>query len=162
MRQPGQRSGARPLRIGEPAPDFALRNQHGETLSLSGHRGQTAVVVMFYPFAFSRVCTSELGAVRDALPDLPDAIVLAVSCDPMFTLRAFADAEHLGFDLLSDFWPHGEVARRYGVFDEQRGCALRGTFVIDTQGVLRWKGKHELPGARDLTEARQALVDLLN
>ena len=60
--------------------------------------------------------------------------MLAVSCDAMFTLRAYADAERIGFDLLTDHWPHGAIAQAYGVFDEQAGCALRGTFVLDADG----------------------------
>jgi peroxiredoxin len=161
VRLPGSGAPASSLRIGRTAPEFALRNQHGQTVSLFEHRGHRAVVVMFYPYAFSRICTSELAEVRDILLDLPDATVLAVSCDPMFALRAFAEAEQLSFDLLSDFWPHGEVTRRYGVFDEERGCPLRGTFVVDRQGVLRWKLVNDVPVARDVVATRQALEALI-
>ncbi len=95
---------------------------------------------MFYPWAFSRVCTGELSAVRDSLPTFEsDAVqVLAISCDPMFSLRAFAEQDGLTFPLLSDFWPHGEVARDYGVFNEERGTPDRSTFIVDKEGVLRW------------------------
>ena len=67
------------------------------------------------------------------------ARVLAISCDAMFTLRAFADAEDLPFDLLTDHWPHGAIARRYGIFDEQAGCSLRGSFVLDVEGRVIWR-----------------------
>jgi peroxiredoxin len=151
-----------PLALGRPVPDFLLNNQHGEDVALSSFRGRQAVGIMFFPFAFSRICTGELRDVRDALADLPRAGVelLAISCDPMFALRAFSDAESLGFPMLSDFWPHGEVARRYAVFDEQRGCALRGTFLVDVQGVLRWKVENTMPDERDWAATKQALLTL--
>jgi peroxiredoxin len=150
------------LRVGEVAPDFALRDQHGATVSLSSYRGDKAVVVMFYPFAFSGVCTGELCAVRDQLPtfESDDVQVLAVSCDPVFALRAFADRDGLTFPLLSDFWPHGAVAQAYGVLDAERGCAVRSTFIVDAQGVLRWSVHNALPEARDLAEQARVLAGL--
>ncbi|MGH3425088.1 MAG: peroxiredoxin [Nocardioidaceae bacterium] len=146
------------VQIGQEAPGFTRKNQHGADVTLSQFRG-SSVVVMFYPFAFSGICTSELGEVRDQLPRFTAAgsEVLAVSCDPMFSLRAFADREGLGFSLLSDFWPHGEVASAYGVFDAERGCALRGTFVLDPAGTVRWKVENGLPDARDLQDCLDAL-----
>jgi len=149
------------LEAGAPAPDFELRDQHGATVRLSALRGK-AVVVMFYPFAFSSVCTGELADVRDRQPTFEsDGVqLLAVSCDPMFALRAFADRDGLSFPLLSDFWPHGEVARAYGVFDEQRGCAERSTFIVDQQGVLRWSVHNQKPDARDLDEQARVLAGL--
>jgi len=150
------------LAVGCPAPDFQLQSQHGEAVSLSSFRGEKAVAVMFFPFAFSRTCTGELRDVRDGLSSLAQASVqlVTVSCDPMFTLRAFAEAEHLSFPLLSDFWPHGEVARRYAVFDEQRGCASRGTFVVDRHGLLCWKVENSMSHARNWSATRQALSRL--
>jgi mycoredoxin-dependent peroxiredoxin len=119
-------------------------------------------VVMFYPYAFSRVCTGELCAVRDSLPtfESEDVQVLALSCDPMFSLRAFAEQDRLTFPLLSDFWPHGAVAAAYGVFDEGRGCADRSTFIVDKQGVLRWSVHNAMPEARDLQEQARVLADV--
>lgn len=153
-------TGGEKIQVGQEAPDFTLRDQHGAEVTLSAFRGEHPVVVMFYPFAFSGICTNELSGVRDRLPGFTQhgASVLAVSCDPIFTLRAFADAEGYAFGLLSDFWPHGSVARAYGVFDEGRGCALRGSYVVDQDGVVRWKVEHGLPEARDL----QAHLDALD
>ena len=147
--------------IGSPAPDFELRDQHGQHVRLSSLRGRV-VVVMFYPFAFSRVCTGELRDVGEQLPELQsDAVrLLAVSCDPMYSLRAFAEELDLAFPVLSDFWPHGEVARAYGVFDAERGCATRSTFVVDAEGVLRWSVHNAMPEARDLAEQRRVLSEL--
>lgn len=138
------------VRIGDKAPDFTLTNQFGQDVTLSSFRGERSAVVVFYPFAFSGVCSSELVDLRDNLADFPgDCEVLAVSCDPMFTLRTFADRDGFDFGLLSDFWPHGEVASAYDVFDAGRGCATRGTFVVDDRGTVRWTVSHELADPRD-------------
>ena len=148
------------LALHQPPPDFDLKNQHGEDIDLSGFRGHRPVVVMFFPFAFSTICTSELREVHGAMSDLQVANVelLAIACDPMFALRAFSDAEGFSFSLLSDFWPHGEVARRYEVFDDRRGAALRGTFVVDVDGVLRWMVRNAMPKPRDWSSVRRALA----
>jgi mycoredoxin-dependent peroxiredoxin len=148
------------LEIGQPAPGFELRDQHGETVSLASYRGRTAVVVMFYPYAFSGVCTGELCSVRDNLSTFvsDEVQLLAVSCDPMFSLRAFAERDRLTFPLLSDFWPHGAVASAYGVFDDDRGCARRSSFIVDKEGVLRWAVHNAMPDARDLQEQARVLA----
>ena len=147
---------------GQQAPDFELKDQHGQTVRLSSFRGEKAVVVLFYPFAFSRVCTGELCEIRDNLPTFvsDDVQLLAISCDHMFSLRAFADADGLDFPLLSDFWPHGEVSRTFDNFDEERGCSNRSTFIIDKEGVLRWVVRNEMPDARDLQEYVRVLKEL--
>ncbi|TDO44535.1 peroxiredoxin [Kribbella sp. VKM Ac-2527] len=146
--------------VGSAAPDFSARNQHGEQLRLSDYRGRRDVVLVFYPYAFSRVCTSELGQLRDRPDLLAAAEFLAVSCDPMFTLRAYAEAERLEFGLLSDFWPHGAIASQYGVFDADRGAAVRGTFVIDRSGLIRWSVVNPIPEARDPDDYARALTEL--
>lgn len=150
------------IAIGSPAPDFALPDQHGRHVRLSDFRGAKNVVLVFYPFAFTGVCTGELCALRDALPTFvsDDVQLLAVSNDSMHTLRVFADQEGLDYPLLSDFWPHGETSRAYGVFAEDKGCALRGTFVIDKEGTVRWTIVNGLPDARDLHEYAKALEAL--
>ncbi|MTE18879.1 redoxin domain-containing protein [Streptomyces sp. TRM43335] len=150
------------IEAGTEAPDFELRNQHGETVRLADFRGRKNVVLLFYPFAFTGVCTGELCALRDELPRFvnDDVQLLAVSCDSPFTLRVFAEQEGLDYPLLSDFWPHGAAARAYGVLDEEKGCALRGTFVIDKEGVVRWSVVNALPDARDLNEYAKALENL--
>ncbi|WP_395106140.1 peroxiredoxin [Actinomadura sp. SCN-SB] len=157
------------VEVGDVAPDFELKDQHGTPVKLADFRGAKNVVLVFYPLAFSGVCTGELCAIRDELPTLgaatkaggaDDVQVLAVSVDSVFTLRAWADQEKYQFPLLSDFWPHGGTAQRYGVFDEERGVALRGTFIIDTEGTVRWKVVNAVPDARDLDEYRKALAEL--
>ena len=114
------------VEVGDRAPDFELRDQHGTPVRLSGFRGAKNVVLVFYPLAFSGVCTSELCAMRDEFPEVTrdDVELLTVSVDSTFTHRAWSDAEHFQFELLSDFWPHGDVAKLYGVFHSGRGIAI--------------------------------------
>lgn len=150
------------IEVGDKAPDFELKDNHGATVKLSGFRGAKNVVLLFYPFAFTGVCTGELCALRDNLPKFTDreTQLLAVSNDSMHTLRVFGEQEGLEYPLLSDFWPHGETSRAYGVFDEDKGCAVRGTFIIDKEGVVRWTVVNGLPDARDLNEYVKALDTL--
>jgi peroxiredoxin len=150
------------LEIGAAAPGFALRDQHGRTVSLRDFAGERAVVLVFYPFAFSGICTSELCELRDNLDVFEDAHVqlIGVSCDPMHAQRAWAEAEKYDFPLLSDFWPHGEVAKAYGVFSETTGAAIRGTFLVDRDGVLRWSVVNGPGEARPLSAYREAVASL--
>ena len=147
--------------VGEPAPDFELANQFGEPVRLSSFRGQN-VVLVFYPFAFSGICTGELCEIRDnpALFEDSRATVLAVSVDSKFSLRAYAEKEAYGFDLLADFWPHGAVASIYGVFDQESGMARRGTFIIDAAGIVRYVVINPRGQARELSEYRDVLTGL--
>jgi mycoredoxin-dependent peroxiredoxin len=150
------------VEVGDSAPDFELKDQHGSPVKLSDFRGEKDVVLVFYPLAFSGVCTGELCTIRDELPTFggEDVQVLTVSVDSMFSHRAWADQEKYEFPLLSDFWPHGGVAQAYGVFDEEKGLSIRGTFVIDKQGVVRWKVVNAIPDARDIEDYRKALAAL--
>jgi len=142
------------LVVGAPAPDFALRDQFGQDVVLSSYAGRKAVLLVFFPWAFSHVCTSEMAGIRDRLDEFMtfDTEVFAISTDPTYSLRVFADQDGLNFPLLSDFWPHGTVARAYGVFDPERGVARRSSFVIDRGGVVRWTVHNQLPDGRDLDE----------
>ena len=151
-----------PLTVGEAAPDFTLRDQNGKAVSLSDYRGIKGVVVVFFPFAFSGICTGELCEIRDDLGSFEseDVQVLAVSCDHMFTQRAWSDAQGYFFPVLSDYWPHGGTAQAYGVFDELGGFAKRGTFLIDRDGVVRWALVNGPAEKRDFGGYRVALKEL--
>ena len=142
------------LQLGDTAPDFTLRDQFGQHVTLSEFRGKKAVAIFFYPFAFSGVCTGELSGVRDRLDEFLtfDTEILAISCDPIYSIRAFSDSDGLNFPLLSDYWPHGEVTRAYDVFDDDRGCPRRSSFVLDREGTVRWTVHNEKSEARDLDE----------
>lgn len=150
------------LSIGSAAPDFELSDQHGNKVSLASYKGKKNVVLLFYPFSFTGICTGELCAMRDDLSVFQNDNVelLAVSCDSMFTQRVFAEREGYQFPVLADFWPHGATAKAYGIFDEARGCAIRGTFVIDKEGVIRWQVINAIGDARSLDDYKAALASL--
>ena len=150
------------VEVGDKAPDFTLKDQHGQPVTLSDFRGEKNVVVVFYPFAFTGVCTGELCAIRDDLSSFnnDEVAVLTVSVDSVFTHRVFAEQQNLDYPLLSDFWPHGDVATAYGVFDENLGAAVRGTFIVDKDGIVRWKVVNAIPDARDQEEYKQVLASL--
>ena len=150
------------VEVGSPAPDFTLKNQDGKEVSLADFAGDKAVLLVFFPFAFSGICTGELCSVRDDLSSFQndDVQVVGVSCDTTWSLKVWAQQEGYEFPLLSDFWPHGAVSESYGVFSADLGFAFRGTFLIDTDGVVRF-AEHNGPGeARDQQGWRDALAKL--
>ncbi|HQJ35348.1 MAG TPA: peroxiredoxin [Rhodoglobus sp.] len=144
------------------APDFELPNQFGEHIRLSEFRGKKAVALVFFPLAFSSTCTSELCELRDNLSLFKDSGVelIGISVDSKASLRAWAEAEGYDFTLLADFWPHGDVAKEYGVFIEEKGFANRATFLIDIDGVIRASFITAPGQARSLDEYTAALRDL--
>jgi peroxiredoxin len=145
------------------APDFELANQFGEHVRLSDFRGTKPVALVFFPLAFSSTCTTELCDLRDNLAMFTENGIelLGISVDSKATLRAFADKEGYDFTLLADFWPHGEVAKEYGVFLEHKGFANRATFLIDINGVIRASFITAPGEARSLAEYKAAVHDLL-
>ena len=149
------------LSVGDVAPEFSLPDQDKQIVSLAELRG-TPVLVVFYPFAFSGLCTGELCQLRDELAVYTDAgvKVLAISTDPVFSLKAFREKEGFEFPLLSDFWPHGAVAQSYGVFNDTVGMALRGTFLIDVSGVVRFAEVNAAGQARDQDSWKKAVASL--
>ena len=150
------------LTIGQAVPDFELKDQHGAKVSLSSFKGKKNVVVLFIPFSFTGTCTGELCEMRDDLSSFQndDVQLLAISCDSMHTQRVFAEQEGYKFPVLSDFWPHGEAATSYGVFNAEIGCAMRGTFIIDKEGVLRWQIVNGLRDARNIGDYKAAIAAL--
>ena len=156
-----QPDASRTLALDQPAPSFTARNQHGELLTASSLRGAPAVIIV-YPWAFSSICHDELAAIRDDHESFValGSRVLAISCDAMYTLRAYADAESIPFDLLSDHWPHGAIAEAFGVFDEEAGCARRGTFVLDSAGLIRWRQINQINEPREIAAVLRAAANL--
>jgi len=150
------------LSVGSIAPDFELKDQHGAKISLSSFKGSKNVVVLFIPFAFTGTCTGELCAIRDDLAAFQndEVQVIAISCDSPFTQKVFAEQEGYKFPVLTDFWPHGATATAYQIFNGDLGCALRGTFIIDKAGVIRWAVVNGLGDARNNGDYKAAIAAL--
>lgn len=148
--------------IGDLAPEFELVNQYGETVSLTEFRGKKPVVLVFYPLSFSGICTGELCEIRDNFAKFENENVelLAISVDSKFVQKQFAEHEGYKFSVLADFWPHGGVAKQYGVFIEESGIANRATFVINKDGELVAKFITAPGQARSLDEYDKALAAL--
>jgi peroxiredoxin len=137
------------ISVGDTAPEFSLPDQDRQVVSLAELRG-APVLVVFYPFAFSGICTGELCQLRDELATYTEAgvQVVAISTDPVFSLKAFKAQEGFEFPLLSDFWPHGATAQAYGVFNDKAGMAVRGTFLVDAEGTVAFAEVNQPGDAR--------------
>ena len=148
--------------VGTRAPDFTLKDQNNQAVTLSSFRGDRAVLLVFYPFAFSGVCTGELCAVRDDLADFQndDVQILAISTDHPYALKAWSESQGFDFPLLSDFWPHGATAQTYGVFNEKAGMALRATFLLDADGVVTFAQVNQPGDAREQSAWKDAVGQL--
>jgi peroxiredoxin len=151
-----------PIPVGAQAPDLTLKDQNNQEVRLADFRGRKAVLLVFYPLAFSGTCQGELSEIRDNLPDYAndDVQVLTVSVDSVYSHKVWAIREGFEFPLLADFYPHGAVAQAYGVFNETAGFANRGTFLIDTGGVVRFAEMLGPGEVRDQNGWRKAVTDL--
>lgn len=150
------------IAVGDEAPDFTLRNQNNEEFTLSSFRGKQAVLIVFYPLAFTGICTGELCIVRDDMATFQndDVQVVSVSVDSVYSHKIFSERERYQFPLLADFWPHGAVAQAYGVFNDARGVANRGTFLVDKAGVVRFAEMNQPGEGRDADDWRRAIKAL--
>ena len=149
------------LSVGDIAPDFTLKNQHTEEITLSSFRGKKNVLITFYPFSFTGACTGELCGLRDDLGAFQNdkTELLAISCDSPYTQKEFAAKEGFNFSVLSDFWPHGAASKAFGTFIEEKGFANRGSFIIDKEGVLRFALYNGMD-ARNNEDYKKALAAL--
>ncbi|WP_091673338.1 peroxiredoxin [Amycolatopsis marina] len=147
---------------GSVAPDFTLSDLDREQVSLGSLRRDNNVLLVFYPFAFSPLCQGEICQVRDELAGYrdEDVQVVGVSVDTPFSLKVWAEQQGITFPLLSDFWPHGAVAKTYGVFNDVGGMANRGTFLIDTEGIVRFAEIVSPRESRDQTKWKKAVAAL--
>ena len=151
------------IAAGTRAPDFALADQDGNEVTLASLRGET-VVLAFYPLDFSPVCTDQLNVYHEILPELEraGARLYGVSVDSAFAHKAFQRELGISVPLLADFHPKGEVARRYGVYNEDRGMSRRALVVIDPEGTVRWShvspSPLEAPGANLIFDALEQLA----
>jgi mycoredoxin-dependent peroxiredoxin len=148
--------------VGDEAPDFTLSDQNNEEFVLSAFRGQKAVLVVFYPLAFTGICTGELSAVSQNLGSFQndDVQIVTISVDSAYSHKIFSDREGFDFPLLADFWPHGGVAKAYGVFNETTGFANRGTFLVDKDGIVQFAEMNSPGEGREPQTWRDAITKL--
>jgi peroxiredoxin len=153
-----------PIEVGAEAPDFTLKNQNNQEIHLADYRGRKTVLLIFYPLAFSGVCSGELHELQDNLDAYAadDVVILTVSVDSVYSHKVWADRDGFTFDLLADFWPHGGVARAYGVFNDTAGFANRGTFIVDKAGIVRYAEENGPGQARDQGAWREALAKVIS
>jgi peroxiredoxin len=151
------------IEVGARAPDFTLKDQNNQEVALADFAGRKAVLLVFYPLAFSGTCQGEMSEIRDNLPEYANDYVqvLTVSVDSVYSHKIWAESEGFTFPLLADFWPHGAVAQAYGVFNEQAGFANRGTFVIDKEGAVRYAHMQGPGEKRDQKTWRETLTQTL-
>lgn len=147
------------IAVGDHAPDFELKNQHGQLVRLSALLAHEPVLVVFLPLAFSLGCTSEVETLHREKQRFVDAglAVVVVSVDSTATLRAWADAGAYDYSFLSDFWPHGAVAQSFGVLLEDKGFASRTSFLIDRSRIVRDVIEAPLDGIRDFSRYEDAI-----
>jgi mycoredoxin-dependent peroxiredoxin len=150
------------LPVGSSAPDFTLRDQNQQPVTLSDYRGSKDVLLVFFPLAFTGICQGELDQLRDHLPQFENdgSVALTISVGPPPTHKIWATQSGFLFPVLSDFWPHGEVSQAYGVFNEAAGISNRGTFVVDRSGIIRFAEMKQPGEARDQRMWTQALAAL--
>lgn len=148
------------LTVGQEAPDFELRSHKGGTVKLSNFRGKKNVVVAFHPLAFTPVCANQMRGYESDLAEFEKAgaAVLGISIDAQPAKAAWAKTlDSISYDLLSDFHPHGEVAKKYGVFREKEGFSERAIFVIDKNGKVAWSKVYDIP---ELPNNHELLAEL--
>ncbi|ADT98874.1 peroxiredoxin [Mycolicibacterium gilvum] len=150
------------LSVGSPAPDFTLKDQNNQAVSLTAFRGDRDVVLVFFPLAFTGICQRELDEIRDHVGDFvnDETATLTISVGPSPVHKVWATQRGYSFPVLSDFWPHGAVSQAYGVFNDATGFSNRGTFVVDRSGLVRFAECKEPGEARDQAAWTRALAAL--
>lgn len=151
-----------PIDVGQPAPSFVLKDQNNEDVDLATLLARRNVLIVFYPFAFTGICTGELQALRDGRDVFfTDSVTtVTISCDSPYAHKIFDQRESLELPLLSDFWPHGATASAYGVFNAGGGFANRGTFLVERSGTVRFAEMNGPGQGRD-PHAWQAAIEAL-
>lgn len=142
--------------IGAPCPAFSVVDTHGETITDQDLHGGSALLV-FYPFAFTQICDSELTALEERIREFDDVAILAISCDSPAAVRAWQEDRDFSFAMASDFWPHGAAARAFGVFNPEAGHAIRGSFVLDRTGDVVWSVRSSAGLGRSVDDYLRAL-----
>lgn len=150
---------AEEIKVGDKAPDFTLKNQHNEDVTLSGLLQQSDVVLAFYPLDFSPVCSNECASFAADLDKFKaiGAQVVGISVDSVWCHKAFAEKMGISFPLLADFNPKGAVASQYGLYLDDLGITKRATVVVGRDGTVKYVRVQELKQARSNEEILRAL-----
>jgi len=145
--------------IGSPAPDFTLKDQNQQDVSLNSFRGKKRVVIVFYPLDWSPVCTKEHACFVNDMKkfDQLDAQVLGLSVDSVWSHKAYAEKMGIQYPLLADFQPRGAVAAKYGVFLQEKGITGRAISIVDREGNLAWHKNYDIPVVPGVEEVAAAL-----
>jgi peroxiredoxin len=149
------------IEAGSPAPDFTLRDQDGQDVTLADLKGQTSLLV-FYPLDFSPVCSDQLSIYQELMDDFESKGVklYGVSVDSAFCHKAFQDKLNLTMPLLADFEPKGAAAKAFGIYNDEHGISNRALFLIDAEGTVAWSyvspSVLEIPGANLIFDALES------
>jgi peroxiredoxin len=150
---------AEAIKVGDKAPDFTLKDHNGKEVTLSSFRGKK-VVLGFHPLAWTGVCATQMQNLEkyyDRMAEL-NAVALGISVDTSFSKHAWAKTLEIEkTPLLADFWPHGGVAKSYGVFNDEMGASKRTVFIVDEEGTVVWHKIYPMPEVPDMEEIIKAL-----
>jgi peroxiredoxin len=151
-----------PIAVGQPAPEFALKDQSQQEVKLADFRGKKNVVLVFYPLDWSPVCTNEHACFVNDMKNFEqlDAQVLGLSVDSVWSHKAYAEKMGIRYPLLADFHPRGAVAGKYGMYLEDRGITGRAIAVINKAGNVAWFKQYEIPVVPDMKEVAAALAQV--
>lgn len=145
--------------VGLQCPQFSVRDTYGEHLGAHDLKGTPALLI-FFPFAFTQICDEELSELNARIWEFDDVAILAISCDAPASVRAWQEKKDFAFELGSDFWPHGQAAEAFGVFDPESGRARRASFVMDPDGIITWSVINPAGKPRPVQEYLHALAPL--
>lgn len=151
------------LNVGDAAPDFLLKDQNENEYRLSDYRGKQNVVLSFHPLAWTSVCAQQMQDLENSCADFSeiDAVGFGLSVDSLYTQQAWADSLDVNdIALLADFWPQGDVAKKFGVFRDADGFSERAVFIIDKNGIVRFKKVYPIKQVPDLAEIKKALKEI--
>jgi mycoredoxin-dependent peroxiredoxin len=151
-----------PIALGQPAPDFMLKDQNQKEVRLSDFRSKSNVVLVFYPLDWSPTCTNEHACFVNDMKQFErlHAQILGVSVDSFFSHKAWAEKMGIHYPLLADFQPRGQVAEQFGVYMPERGISGRAIAIVDKQGKVAWFKQYGIPEVPDIKEVAEALAKL--
>jgi peroxiredoxin len=148
--------------VGQPAPEFALKDQSQQEVKLADFKGKKNVVLVFYPLDWSPTCTNEHACMVNDMKRFEslNAQVLGVSVDSVWSHKAFAEKMKIAYPLLADFHPRGAMADKYGVYLAEKGITGRAIVIVNKQGNVAWVKNYDIPVVPDVNEVAQALSNV--